>query len=379
MSKYTIRRYGTDSSGRPIYMTEYMHQWLENVLNRPRVRPFADKVTIVQGAWMAKAGGGASASAGYHDGGGCLDFRTWNLTTTEINHLIVAMRLEGAAAWRRDYAHGGMDPHIHITLGGDKGMTSGAQNSWWQYLNGYNGLASYGADYEWRPSPIRKFKYNGKPKKPKKPKINLTVLQNAWGRKRGKTFGKGQFIIRKFAKPLRKRGFLKHWHFRDATYGRNMRNAVRAANKHYGITKYTGKNGDRPTWALAKKLGFRPYKVEQKKKPKHKKPFVNRRRVNRALRNPNHKVGKLARRQMNRVVRALRKRGWSVKGYPKHTESLRRAIGNFQSNQGWTGDGANGLLGPTTCDRLGLRSKWTKLPSWRRVRPFKKSVSKTVK
>src|SRR5699024_6014784 len=130
--------------------------------------------------------------------------------------------------------------------------------------------------------------------------------------------------IRKFAKPLRKRGFLHNWHIKDATYGKNMRDAVRRANKHYGITKYTGKHGDRPTWELAKKLGFAPYKVEQKKKPKpkHKKrPFVNRRRVNRALRNPNHKVGKLARRQMNRVARALRKCGWSVKGYPRYTQS----------------------------------------------------------
>ena len=263
MGKFTVQRYGTDSSGRPIYMTKYMHQWLQNVLARPRVKPFAHKVTIVQGAWMARAGGGAAASAGYHDGGGCLDFRTWNLTTTEVNHLIVAMRLEGAAAWRRDAAHGGMDPHIHITLGGDKGMTSGALNSWNQYLNGYNGLASYGRDYEWRPSPIRKFKYRAKPKKPKKPKINLTVLQAAWGRKKGKTYGKGKFIIRKFARRMTKLGFLKHYHFKDATYGRNMRDAVRKANRHYGIKKWTGPKNDRPTWALIKKIGMRPYRVKK--------------------------------------------------------------------------------------------------------------------
>ena len=169
MGKFTVKRYGTDSSGRPIYMTKYMKQWLDNVLARPKVKPFADKVTIVQGGWMRRAGGGASASEGYHDGGGCLDFRTWNLTTTEVNHLIVAMRLEGAAAWRRDARHG-MDPHIHITLGGDKGMTSGAQNSWYQYVHGYNGLASWGSDYEWRPSPIRRFHYKKRPAKPKYPK-----------------------------------------------------------------------------------------------------------------------------------------------------------------------------------------------------------------
>ncbi|MDN5856255.1 MAG: peptidoglycan-binding protein, partial [Actinomycetia bacterium] len=101
-------------------------------------------------------------------------------------------------------------------------------------------------------------------KKKRKPKINITVLQNAWDRRRGRTFGKGQFIIRKFAKPLIKRGFLKNWHWKDATYGRNMRDAIRAANKHYGITKWTGPNNDRPTWALAKKLGFDPYRPKKK-------------------------------------------------------------------------------------------------------------------
>lgn len=282
MAKYTIHRYGTDSSGRPIYMTEYMKQWLDNVLARPRVKPFAHKVTIVQGAWMAKAGGGAADSAGYHDGGGCLDFRTWNLTTTEVNHLIVAMRLEGAAAWRRDHRHG-MDPHIHITLGGDRGMTSGAKFSWSEYLAGRDGLARRYRDYEWRPSPIRKFKFQ-----PKQP---------MWGKK------------------------------------------------------------------------------------------INRRRVNRSLRHQGKYKGKAVTWMLNVVTAHLRKKGYTVKGWdydgsPQHQHSVWRAIRKFQRNQGWTGSDADGLLGPETARRLGIRSYWKRLKpkkhKKRKVRKFSKSVSKTV-
>ena len=62
MPDYTVRQYGTDSSGRPVYMSAYMHDWWEQVCDELGFEP-----TIVQGAHMARAGGGASASAGFHD------------------------------------------------------------------------------------------------------------------------------------------------------------------------------------------------------------------------------------------------------------------------------------------------------------------------
>jgi hypothetical protein len=131
----------------------------QDVLACPEVEPFADKVTIVQGAFMVRVpGGGAKASNGYHDAGGCLDFRTWNLTTAELNAFINAWRKRGGAAWRRDKAllHGGFDPHCHVTLGSDSPLSDGAKNSWKQYQDGDNGLtgSSHGSDYERRPTPL---------------------------------------------------------------------------------------------------------------------------------------------------------------------------------------------------------------------------------
>lgn len=149
-----IIRYGTDSSGRPIYMSEYMARVWRQILADPAVAAFADDIVIVQGAWMSKAGGGAAASAGYHDRGGCLDTRTWNLTGTQVDTFIRTARRYGFAFWRRDARHGGMDPHAHGVLGTDSDLSTGAGIQWRQYLDGRDGLASNGPDYEWRPSPL---------------------------------------------------------------------------------------------------------------------------------------------------------------------------------------------------------------------------------
>lgn len=128
------------------------------VLASPEVEPFAVKVVITQGAFMVRAGGGADASAGYHDAGGCIDFRTWNLTTAQLDTFVRTWRNRGGAAWRRDEAllHGGMAEHCHITLGSDSPLSNGAKDSWQQYRDRSNGLtgASHGRDYERRPSPL---------------------------------------------------------------------------------------------------------------------------------------------------------------------------------------------------------------------------------
>lgn len=149
MADYSVHRYGTDTSGRGIFMTAYMHDWWERVVDRLGFTP-----TIVQGAFMVRNGGGAKASAGYHDAGGCIDVRVWNLTAAQQKKLVRTCREMGAAAWVRDAQHGGMDPHCHITLGSDRPLSSGARASWNSYVSGHNGLASNGPDYEWRPSPL---------------------------------------------------------------------------------------------------------------------------------------------------------------------------------------------------------------------------------
>lgn len=149
MAETTVVRVGTDPSGRPIFMTRKMRRWWRRVVVRLGFTP-----TIVQGAWMVKAGGGAAASAGYHDGGGCLDLRVWDLDAAQQQHLVRLLRDMGAAAWIRDKAHGGMDPHIHLVLGSDDGLSAGAQAQWIDYTNDFDGLASRGPDYHWRPSPL---------------------------------------------------------------------------------------------------------------------------------------------------------------------------------------------------------------------------------
>lgn len=143
------REYGTDSSGRLILMTPYMHRWWEGVVERLGFRP-----TITQGAFMSEAGGGAAASEGYHDFSGCLDLRVWDLTDRQVVRVVRELRRSGAAAWLRDAQHGGMEEHIHLVLGTDEPLSSGAIAQWKAYQAGRDGLASNGADYHWRPDPL---------------------------------------------------------------------------------------------------------------------------------------------------------------------------------------------------------------------------------
>lgn len=148
MAEPTAVRVGTDSSGRPIYMTRYQRGWWRRVVKRLGFTP-----VITQGAWMAKAGGGAADSAGYHDGGGCLDLRVWDRTDAEVERMIQVLRLMGAAAWLRNQTHGGFsDPHVHLVLGTDRGLALGARRQWDDYLAGSDGIG--GIDYHWRPSPL---------------------------------------------------------------------------------------------------------------------------------------------------------------------------------------------------------------------------------
>lgn len=264
MGPYTRIRLGYDSSGRPIDTDKRQKQAFDQACKKSGVTP-----TIVQGAY--RAGNGAVASAGTHDGGGVFDLRTWNLTTTQRQAFQRASRSIGGTCWYRTPSQG-FDYHMHDGLLGHKTASSGLKQQFSMYKAGYNGLASWGRDDFWRPNPIPRFRYK---KKRSKPRINLTVLQKAWGRKRGKTYGLGKSIHRKFAKQLHKKGFLPRYTWKEAIFGRNLRTAVRKANRTYGITKYTGPLNARPTWALCKKLGFQPYRVKVEKRPNRKKirPF----------------------------------------------------------------------------------------------------------
>lgn len=152
----TVRYLGRDSSGRGLYMTQWMLDVHNAIKRHPLVSPFAWKIVIVQGAFMVRNGGGAQDSSGVHNAAGCLDIRTWNLTYMEINAWVRASRLLAFPYWRRDqfWIHGGMPEHAHGVLGSDGPHSAGSWASWTSYLNDGDGLAGPGSDYEWRPDPL---------------------------------------------------------------------------------------------------------------------------------------------------------------------------------------------------------------------------------
>lgn len=150
MPDFTVAKRGTDSSGRAIFATDYMWSWWEAVCAELGFTP-----TITQGAFMARAGGGADASAGYHDGGGTFDLRVWDLTASQVEQAVRTLRACGAAAWLRNVQHGGFeDPHIHFVLGSDSPLSPGAAWQWLAYLNGGDGLSGGTRDYHPRPTPL---------------------------------------------------------------------------------------------------------------------------------------------------------------------------------------------------------------------------------
>lgn len=148
MPDFTVRKRGADPSGRDVWATDYMWSWWLDVCSDLGFTP-----TVVQGAFMVRSGGGADASAGYHDAGGCFDLRTWDMSEDQSERLVRVLRRHGAAAWRRDNRHG-MDPHLHFVLGTDVPLAPGAASQWLDYVHGHDGLAGRGPDYEWRPAPL---------------------------------------------------------------------------------------------------------------------------------------------------------------------------------------------------------------------------------
>lgn len=150
MPDFTVTKRGQDSSGRDLYATAYMWVWWDAICRELGFTP-----TITQGAFMGRSGGGAAASAGYHDGAGTFDLRVWNLTDAQVAKTIRVLRANGAAAWLRNVAHGGFtDPHIHFVLGSDRPLSSGANSQWLTYLDGGDGLSGGGRDYHPRPTPL---------------------------------------------------------------------------------------------------------------------------------------------------------------------------------------------------------------------------------
>lgn len=154
---FTVAQRGTDSSGRPIFTTAYFWLVWTTMLADERLDPIRHLVVIVQGAFMTRvSGGGASASAGYHDEGGAVDVRTWNMTS-EQEQLLWDVSSDYAfwAWWRGPGAkYGDMDEHGHVICAWDRPIAAGIVAQIVAARNKRDGLASNGPDYMKRAHPI---------------------------------------------------------------------------------------------------------------------------------------------------------------------------------------------------------------------------------
>lgn len=100
-------------------------------------------MTIVQGSFN---GGGVSASAGTHDGGGAGD-----LTAHNQKNRVKVLRLLGVAAWYRPTMKNVWSAHIHFVVIGDPTVSRGAAAQVSAYKSNRNGLANNAKDPDWRP------------------------------------------------------------------------------------------------------------------------------------------------------------------------------------------------------------------------------------
>lgn len=146
----TVRQRGIDSSGRAILASDHLWDVWEAVVADLGFTP-----TITQGSWMSRVpGGGAENSEGFHDKGGPFDLRVWDRTPAERVEMVRVLRLHGCAAWRRYKSQGMDEDHLHFVCGTDADLSPGAAGQWRDYIDGLDGLASRGPDYEWRPLPL---------------------------------------------------------------------------------------------------------------------------------------------------------------------------------------------------------------------------------
>lgn len=114
---------------------------------------------VTQGSYT----GNVSQSGGTHDGGGAVDISVLNpeLSTSERDELVLALRELGCAAWLRSPAQGDWPYHIHAIDSGATDASGQAKGQVTDYNNGRNGLASNGPDDgpEGSPRPLVPYNY----------------------------------------------------------------------------------------------------------------------------------------------------------------------------------------------------------------------------
>lgn len=82
----------------------------------------------------------APQSAGTHAGGGALDVRLRDISSTQWNSIVAALRRTGFAAWLRRPSQGNWPYHIHAIAIGDHELSAAARQQVAWYKQGLNGL-----------------------------------------------------------------------------------------------------------------------------------------------------------------------------------------------------------------------------------------------
>lgn len=93
----------------------------------------------------------SEASGTTHTGDGVVDLRTRILSRLEVERLVLQLRRRNFAAWYRDEAHGGFDPHVHAVRIDCPTLSSSARYQAMSYKAGRDGLTGGGPDYHPRP------------------------------------------------------------------------------------------------------------------------------------------------------------------------------------------------------------------------------------
>lgn len=104
--------------------------------------------TVTKGSFVPRD----AVSGDTHAGDGAGDIRVWNLTTQQVLTLVNELRKRNCAAWLRDKAHGGFDPHIHFIVKDQPGLSGGALWQVREYDLAHDGLSDRGPDYHPRPA-----------------------------------------------------------------------------------------------------------------------------------------------------------------------------------------------------------------------------------
>jgi peptidoglycan hydrolase-like protein with peptidoglycan-binding domain len=127
---------GVTLNGRTIEMLQQAEAWAK----KKGVPP---GWAMYQGSYHS----GTAASAGTHDGGGAIDFKTTadGKSAKQIRTMVEALRRAGFAAWHRAAPAWSPD-HIHAIAIGDRDLSSGARSQVREYFAGGDGLSGSAPD-----------------------------------------------------------------------------------------------------------------------------------------------------------------------------------------------------------------------------------------